>query len=570
MGSEAVMFLRVILRHFGVLASLLLLPYAVAQDVPLSADSLTSPRDQLVDFLSDYYDLNLSAQQPKEIDASEAELPDKDLTDSVLDNTQAQNDLESLSEPEADISAPFPFYMSAAEYLEERGSGEQDQIELTYAVSVTDAKTGLSADPKTATLTLGPDYAAITRDDKTRIFDFRLNRLLTIRGDEEEPIFENNSIFSLAYKNLNTINSITKSGKLDQIQIGKDASLDAFWLESSLGWSSRPAPEGLNIVRDDNILSASYSDKNVLKLTFGGPEFPSDSHLRTLFAYLHHDLPIHPAILVEMGKLETMPKSVSFLSYSPNYPNGLKTQWRLTGTKAQTQPFPLPPNTKNAVETGRVSPLAFVLFKASKGKTPDKVSSLDDLRQGIFEARSDGKSLRAWLLAKDLANRLGSCEADPALLCQDIEELENAAPDNSALARVSTAVKNTIAKQKQVSDLAVLAPEITDGSAPAFLLKRTGQLRARFKPSELISPELRALRPHRLLEEAIAKNPYDPETYQSLAQVYAAQNRYTESWDLQDALRRLPNIDPGISDQINMAEIALKERAPGFFLQEEP
>lgn len=148
--------------------------------------------------------------------------------------------------------------------------------------------------------------------------------------------------------------------------------------------------------------------------------------------------------------------------------------------------------------------------------------------------------------------------------------LEASAKPDSDLAKLPNIIRKANDSKSRVEGFTELAPYIEGGIAPAFLVKTAGQARARIKTRDLSTPELKAFRADKLLEEALVKNPYDPLVYRTLGQVYAAQDKLADSWDMQDAMRQLPDVTEKLSAPIIWAESSLLARAPGFFLEDMP
>lgn len=468
----------------------------------------------------------------------------------------------------------IPFYATAAQYLEARGRDKDQQLSLTYSVSVANAQSGLKVAPKTVTLLIGPDYAAVTRDTQTKIFDFRMQRLLTLRTTEseanEKQVFDNVSLYPGALRNIDTVNGATNKGKRTSISIGPETTLDAFWLESSLGWAARTDFGDLDVTRKDRKVTTKYKTFEPAAFDLSGPDMPSEDHMRTFFAYLLHDLPVHPAILPRMGRPDKAPSSMTLLSYTPKYPGGLNAYWTLKDTGSKKAPFPLPASTPSGLSGSAVTPLAVAVKQAAKGDALTNRPSDDDLRQDIHNKREAGEPFEAWISAQMLAHRLGGCENDPALLCADIAALEDAAAPNSPLAELSAVLKQADKRRPDASVFEALMPFVGDQIAPAFLVKITGKTRSRILGKAITSETLRAISAESLLEEALLKDPYDPETYMVLGQVYAARGRYAESWDIQDAMRKLSATREKHRASIDKAEATVKRIAPGFFVSKYP
>lgn len=492
---------------------------------------------------------------------------------------------ETLPEPEQTVPPPpqsdtrppletdthiLPFYLKADDYLKARGNSSSDQIILDYEVTPINVSLGLSANPKSVRLVIGPDFAAITRENKTRIFDFKLRRLLTLREVDGEPVFDNTSLFPVALKNIETVRSATQNGALTEIPIGPDKSLDTFWMEASLGWSARDSIAALSTDITNSTFVATYDTTTATRLVMDGPVFLSEGMRASLFAFLHHDVAIHPLALRDLGLSVAAPSQMEVMSFSPNYPSGLNTVWTLKAAETVSGPFPLTPNTQPSIAIKQGSAVDYVIYSHAYAPNPHIALSEDDLRQRIFDAQHAQNAPLAWITAKMLETRVGGCENDPALLCKDIEDLEmNASPDSN-LGKLLWALEQDMEQdgspQMTAKALEIILEHTGSPETPAFLLKRAGILRSRLKPQSLKSPGLKSVRADRLLEEALIKNPEDAEIYHRLSQVYASQKRYTESWNLLDALRAMPDTPDTLSAPVNRVEQSLAEQAPAFFI----
>ncbi|MCF6275835.1 MAG: hypothetical protein L3J05_08740, partial [Robiginitomaculum sp.] len=92
--------------------------------------------------------------------------------------------------------------------------------------------------------------------------------------------------------------------------------------------------------------------------------------------------------------------------------------------------------------------------------------------------------------------------------------------------------------------------------------------RAQMKSAQAVTAGFNDMNAEALLQTALDKDPYDPNTYLGLAQVLAAKGAVEQSWDLYDALRAgIPTAD-SIDLKINRLEKNLQKTAPGYFLGE--
>ena len=470
----------------------------------------------------------------------------------------------------------LPFYASAQEYLEARQTGEHEQMTLTYSVTVSNAKSGLSVDPKIMTLVLGPDYAAITKDETTQIYDFKMTRLLTLYQPQDliptqsPEFFSSVSLYPVVLNNVDTVKKATRNGTKDVIKIGPDTVLDSFWMEAGTGWSARANIEGLKVTRNEDDIKAVYKDTVPLTLRLGGPDIPSDDHMRVLYAYWLHDIPIHPAILPKIGRPGHAPSSITLLSYNPKYPDGLKTKWTLTSSNVQAGTFPLSADMPTALEVDQTTPLAFVIAESAAKTSENITAELEELQKDMAGFVENDDEFLAWVTGQTLGARLGGCAYSKEDLCDSLNRLENAAKPSSDLARVSNFLANLHIPAKREAALEGLLPYTKDDLAPAFLLKKAGMARARVKTSRLTSETIKSMKPDHLLEKALIQDPLDPETYHGLSQIYAVRGNFAESWDLLDALRQIESAPDAITAPVGRVEQSLKIQAPGYFVATHP
>ncbi|MGJ8564357.1 MAG: hypothetical protein ACSHXY_12505 [Alphaproteobacteria bacterium] len=518
--------------------------------------------------------LAIEKSVPKEPDA-ERSIISKEASLPPAPKEALEQKAEKTEEPPFEGSL-LPFYVSAEEYLKARQTGKHEQMTLTYTVTVSNAKSGLSVDPKIMTLVLGPDYAAITKDQTTQIYDFKMTRLLTVYQPEnliptQSPeFFSSVSLYPIILNNVDTVKKATRNGTRDVIKIGHDTELDAFWMEAGTGWSARSNINGLKVTRNENDIKAAYKDTVPLTLRLGGPDIPTDDHMRVLYAYWLHDIPIHPGILPKIGRPGHAPSSITLLSYNPKYPDGLKTKWTLTGSNVQAGTFPLSADMPTALEVDQTTPLAFVIAESAAKTSENITAELEELQKDMAGFVENDDGFLAWVTGQTLGARLGGCAYSKEDLCDSLNRLENAAKPSSDLARVSNFLANLDIPAKREAALEGLLPYTKDELAPAFLLKKAGMARARVKTSRLTSETIKSMKADYLLEKALIKDPLDPETYHGLSQIYAARGNFTESWDLLDALRHIESAPDTITTPVGRVEQSLKIQAPGYFIATHP
>ena len=537
--------------------------------VPAAAQApdLLTPRDRLVGFIQtgDWKAPPVQAQ---------AEIPDKpqdpaeNKTPEDVDSNTPKTDLKltlpnkKSAKNTAKSGVPIPFYLSAMDYLKARGSESGPVIRANYMVSRESADEAVPLAPEKVSLEIGPDYIAVSKASSTRIYDFAADRILSISGGKT-PHFQIESLYAQVFKQVGVVNKTTQRGKLSQLQISPDLTLDAFWLESSLGWTARNISDSVKIRQSETGLTGIFDGQTVLGMELKGPAFPSVDHLNALAAFWHHDLPIHPEILARSEPIANLPSIISVLSRSPTTPNGVKITWKLDGSEIIDADFPLPADLPNIVRTPDARPLAFVLAEAGDNSALGGRPDANSLRDRIHNSFKSENYLDAWIAAAYLSRQLGGCENDPALLCEDIKVIEKKAGSGDLLYLVASA-QHVKSPDDRLGLLNAIMTEIEGKEPPAFVLKTAGVLRSKLKSDQ--SDSLKDVSAGALLERALIQYPYDPETYHSLSKVYAAQRRYAESWELLDSLRQMDNIPPSFTKPVAKVEASLRKAAPGYFL----
>ena len=78
-------------------------------------------------------------------------------------------------------------------------------------------------------------------------------------------------------------------------------------------------------------------------------------------------------------------------------------------------------------------------------------------------------------------------------------------------------------------------PYLDKPETPAFIVRTAAMARAKMKPAQASTVGVTNINAETLLKTALAKDPYDPNTYVGLAQVLAAKGAFEQSWDIYDA-----------------------------------
>ena len=587
MKSECMMISKKHVFVFGlaVLTSVLGRPSAV-----FAQEAMLTPRDRVIMGLIE----NVESRTPDET----IEDPDEIVEPETLDEPLSETSVEA-PRPPISIDIPLPstgitfepaagrygFFQTASDYLAARGEAAGPQLKLRYRVVKSDGVTGISSAPERVNVLLGADYAAIIRDDSPmKIFDFKTRRLLSLTADAPEH-FTNVSLYAARYKNINTVRRMTNGGKrriLDGPQntlnrdnmplsaIAKPKGLNAFYLESSLGWAAAPLPSGsdgkpsLTLETVDRVTTANFAGKDVFTGKFNGPDFDITSQGYSLMSLFYHISPVHPEILANLTTVSAAPTYLKMYTESPNAPSGQIESWTLTDTVADVAPFPLPSTALSVTELDAVSPLAFVMTEALHGRAlggpPDPAATLSAMEDRL-EA---GDVLAVWLSARAMSERMGGCEALDGL-CAMVARARNAGMDDEDLQNLITAFDDVNQPNKRIGALMTLQEAVADPDAPGIVLRTTALGLAKLKRNQIVTAGLSDLKAETLLTQAIAKDPYDYAAYQGLSQVYAARGAFIESWDMSDALRAFPDAPDVMTAPFERAEQTLSRGAPGFF-----
>ena len=495
-------------------------------------------------------------------------LTETERADSIVRDFSQITRTKSKSQPES-----FAFFTSAQDYLDQRGEDVGPRLTLRYDVSRKNAKTAVIGPSSIVDIIIGTDYAAISKSpDEIVIYDFKEKRLLNISKSDNS--FTNTSLYAAAYRALDTVGKMTQGGKKRELALGADVTLDAFYLESALGYAAGPPPAGLVVTQEDKKILAEFTgsdahSERVFSATLNGPELKNYRQAFSFLGLLYHSEPVHPAILAELKDVRAAPNAMTFHSYGPKIPDAEIISWALKSKMSETAPFPLPKNSKSIVENAGVSPLDFVMSEAAAGRAlggqVDPKSALTVVKQQIKQ----DSVLSAWVSAQSLKDMMGGCEK-LAGLCKTISDGEAKKSSDAELSSLILALAQTDKKQTRIEGLTTLLPMITADDAPSLVLRRAGLALAKTTPAQREAAGLKPLDAEELLSQAIARNPYDLLAYQGLAQIKAARGDFIDSWDINDALRAFASAPRSLRAPIDKAETQLRSAAPGFFPPVDP
>lgn len=541
-----------------------------------SVDTET-PRDQIIQQLRPAQEIETTPEplvliEPEEIEQIEPE-PEIEAQDDAI----AKKPFSKLA----------PFYLSAEAYLEQRGTEKHAQLVMIYDVTTSEFGDENPGEAKPYILRIGADYVSVKTGETQKIYDFKYNRFLEIKPEIQPTdnaswrlLFDNTSLFAKAYRSLSIVNKMTKKGELRNIQIGENDTLDAFWLESSMSWAATSLDPPLTLDNRDDLLFASKDDNGIFKATFDsethGDAFQNDGFKDSFFAFAHHEWPLYPTILQALYAYDTPPQSLDMVSFGPGAPKGQRQSWVLTDVAIEDARFPLPLDAKSAVERQPVAPLAFVINEAVHNRALGGIQSLEDIEDEFAKAADSKDNYAQWVAGQKYNSYTGSCEGGPSpWICEALNKIDHKSRINNLglfdtktnkLAEFKTGVE--LAKNKKTSAKALkkLQPYLEDPDAPAIILRSAAMARASMKPQTAKAAGVSLIKADALLNRALATDPYDPNTYLGLAQVFAANGAYEQSWDIYDALRAgIPTVD-AVPLKIDSVEKQLQASAAGYFL----
>lgn len=490
--------------------------------------------------------------------------------------------------------AQLAFYYTAQEYLDTRGAGKSPQTILHYEVR-TQSKGGNAGPDQNVTLILGEDYAALKREGAkgitTKIYDFKFNRLLTIQPQiavDGQPTgreqFDNLSLYPRAYRNIKTVKNLTRNGKVRVLEVGKGAggkvkTLDAFWIESAMSWAAVQADIALDIIVEDSaegaVFTVTKEDGNkegetVFKAAFPPKIYENPAFKQTLLAFAHHEWPLHPQILQALYEFDAPPSNLEMLSYSPKAPKGETQIWALKDRTTANANFPLPPKALSITERKPVVPLAMIINEAAHDKAHGGMQSLESIEQDFFASLDEAVPLTSWLLGQRYIAYSGGCgERDVGSMCDVLSKIEATdGYEQTHLFRHYIMSRHLAqSKASRIDAVKIVQPYLDDPKTPAIVLRTAAMARAKIKTSTAKTADLENIHAETILKAALEKDPYDPNIYVGLAQVYAANGAMEQSWDIYDALRAGIPTRSAVKLKIDKVENRIRASAPGYFVQ---
>ena len=461
-----------------------------------------------------------------------------------------------------------PFYLSAKEYVQYRGTKSQQQVVLQYSVTREKLDSSNIQISSEATLILSDDFAAISNTvpgepEKLRIYDFKLDRLLSLEPNDTGVRFSNSSLYASAHRNTRLISMMTEKGARDEIDFGKGVILPAYWLESAMSFGAADRIEDIALEIDGRTATATFADEITAQITLSDQAFESDGMSNSQLVFAHHYWPVHPTVLRQIFEAPGPIEKLTYISRGPDDIKGTKYTWTLTGQKAVEKTFPLPALAESIADMAGAPPLAVNLRKTLTTQTPDlgKLSTLYSETEN---------ALQAWQNGQRYVTYSGHCakKSRPAI-CNEIADMADNPDLPESFKPIAAAAKQSQTKAGRKDALPVLAKAASASDADAAVLYLAGMARARSKAADL-SPEMQAFSAEDALTRAVNADPHNPSYLMGLAQYYAANDRFEEAWDLYDTLAVVlsqPAMDGhNIRLPIARVESGLRDLAPAYFL----
>ncbi len=476
-----------------------------------------------------------------------------------------------------------PFYFSAEDYLKARGEVSSQQLVMHYEVSSGAASGEGLATVKDVILTIGENFAAMRVDKNLTIYDFKLDRILSLKPEYNmsgkttgKVLFENTSLYSKVYRDITAVRRATNNGRLTKLDMGQGTILDAYWVESAMSWAGGHLKTDIEIKKTEKVLNIKHENDVVFSAKFMDEAYENSGTKNSLFAFAHHEWPLHPSVLRELYAYGAPPKWFEMLSYGPTAPKGQKQVWTLVDREDIDAEFPLPVSATGTAQAKNVSPLVFLINEAVHNRALGGIKSVAELKVEFdenFERNEVGDIAQAWFIGQRYLAYTGiDCEDDNSnSVCVGIKAYENAKIGHRSHLMLRYIMANHLAGKGTVESrldlLKTVKKDLEEKIAPAFIYRLAGMARAKLTKQQAKDGSVYSMSAEHLLQTALAKDPYDPNTYVGLAQVLAAKGALEQSWDVYDALRVDIPTASSLDLKINRLEQKLRKSAPGYFLE---
>lgn len=533
-----------------------------------NASEISTPPEEPVDMSPEVMDYIGSDQNFRDKDARA--LPDISTPIAVIspEDIDTAPQIKGAALPALKDFPVAPFYLTAEEYLTLRGDIDAPQLVLRYDVSSKRLDGSDIQISSQATLILSYDFAAISHvrpgdPEKLRIYDFKMDRHLTVEQQTDRTQFSNQSLFASAHRNTRLVAMMTNKGARDVIDFGNGTSLPAFWMESAIGFSAKSRKGDIQITERNGVIKALYKDQDAAQIELSMQPFPNDDMSNVQLVFAHQYWPVHPTILERIFGAAAPIEKLTYVSRGPDDTAGTQYSWTLSSRDTVTASFPLPRKAVNIAQRDGAPALAKSLRKTLTQPAPDLAAMSEPFRYA-------DTPMQAWQNAQRYMTYSGKCiSKSPPALCDDIAGMADDDTLDAALRKLITAAnqaQNPKTRSKALPALVEAAQK--DGADPATLYL-AGITRARMKTAD-VPKSAAKFDAEAALTTAVNADPHNPSYLMGLAQIYAAADRFEEAWDIYDTLKVVlsqPQMDGhAIKLPIDRVENGLRTLAPAYFL----
>lgn len=153
--------------------------------------------------------------------------------------------------PAASALTPATPFLNSTQYLELRPESTGEALQLVWSVRRETAGGEALGDAFTRTLVIAPDFVRDESPDTVSVYDFLTSRHLEI--DPDADTMSNTAFAAEVRRRLDTYLGLSQGGRLSDIPLGPDRSLNRFWLEAAMGIRREPA--ALNRAYEDGVLT---------------------------------------------------------------------------------------------------------------------------------------------------------------------------------------------------------------------------------------------------------------------------------------------------------------------------
>lgn len=396
---------------------------------------------------------------------------------------------------------------------------------------------------------LGADWAAWTGEDGTyTLVDHAAHRRLTVPAGE--AVLINTSLYAEARRRLDIYAGLSQGGALEMIEFGEAGAFDRTWLEAAMGIAANAGV--LAVVETEAGFDATLKGETVFSADYGelddtrcetGPLTGEAAQAALILA--RHAAPLHPDIYDRLSDGERFPCAFAFTVYSPESPDGRRESWVLAEPSADGAALsgPIVPDGLTAQ-----LPRADLIGDAARAAPPVAGASAEAAPDAaaFFETaaalRAEGDLAGAYLTTVQETHHFGACPAESVgagrLACNEVNALTAAGIGDPEFERLLEGV-NALGDGEAARAVDRLSGFIDreDAAGAAARILTAEALVAWGREGLQARPDLD---PAALLGEAIALDPYAPETYGRLGRLYLQAGAPHAAWVFFDLGRALP------------------------------